>query len=162
MWIFLRKRTLCFAFCAASLLWPSWAGATGPAAEEEQTVVMPAAQYRTLKETAQKLKAELILQETRIEKLESSSTTSTEELNELRNELTECRTRLANAKSSLEKSDEEMKNAKASLETLNEHLQILNSKIKSLEHKRAVVERQRNLWIGVAVCSLGVLVISDL
>ena len=162
MWNSRKRRTLCTVFWLALLSWSFLAGDGGHSYAAEPEIVISETQYRTLKETAQRLKAELILQETRIKTLESSSTTSTEKLAELKSELADCKTKLASARSSLEKSDEEMKNAKASLETLNEHLQMLNSKIASLEHKLAVTRRQRNLWVVIGAISLGAVAIRGL
>lgn len=121
---------------------------------------MSADQFRTLKETSAKLRAELTLQEERIKMLEKSSDGSTKELIALQGELTDCRNRLQQTESSLAKSEMAMSDAKTSLSNLNEHLETLKDKIKKLERKQVIAKRQRDVWAAIAIVSLGRIVLS--
>lgn len=157
------KKTKCVSLVAALLLCSCWWPAISYGEETtEQEVVMSAAQFRTLKETSAKLRAELTLQEEKIKMLEKSSDGSTKELIALQSELTDCRNRLQQTESSLSKSEMAMKDAEISLASLNEHLETLKVKIKRLEHQQVIAKRQRDVWATIAVVSLGRIVLSGL
>ena len=157
------KKTKCVSLVAALLLCSSWWPAISYGEETtEPEVVMSADQFRTLKETSVKLRAELTLQEEKIKMLEKSSDGSMKELIALQSELTDCRNRLQQTESSLEKSEMAMSAAKNSLSNLNEHLETLKDKIKKLERKQVIAKRQRDVWAAIAVVSLGRSVLSDL
>lgn len=157
------KKTKCVSLVAALLLCSSWWPAISYGEETtEPEVVMSADQFRTLKETSAKLRAELTLQEEKIKMLEMSSDGSTKELIALQSELTDCRNRLQQTESSLEKSEIAMSAAKTSLSNLTEHLETLKEKIKRLEHQQVIAKRQRDVWAVIAIMSLGRIVISDL
>lgn len=123
---------------------------------------MSADQFRTLKETSAKLRAELTLQEERIKMLEKSSDGSTKELIALQSELTDCRNRLQQTEISLAKSEMAMSDAKTSLSNLTEHLETLTEKIKRLERKQVIAKRQRDVWAALAIVELGRIVLSGL
>lgn len=157
------KKIKCVSLVAALLLCSSWWPAISYGEETtEPEVVMSADQFRTLKETSAKLRAELTLQEEKIKMLEMSSDGSTKELIALQSELTDCRNRLQQTESSLEKSEIAMSAAKTSLSNLTEHLETLKEKIKRLEHKQVIAKRQRDVWAVIAIVSLGRIVISGL
>ena len=157
------KKTKCVSLVAALLLCSSWWPAISYGEETtEPEVVMSADQFRTLKETSAKLRAELILQEEKIKMLEKSSDGSTKELIALQSELTDCRNRLQQTESSLAKSEMAMSDAKTSLSNLTEHLETLTAKIKRLERKQVIAKRQRDVWAAIAVVSLGRIVLSGL
>nr|DAM02008.1 MAG TPA: General control protein GCN4 and CLUSTER, BENDABLE REGION, CONTRACTILE.6A [Caudoviricetes sp.] len=157
------KKTKCVSLVAVLLLCSCWWPAISYGEETtEQEVVMSADQFRTLKETSAKLRAELTLQEEKIKMLEKSSDGSTQELIELQGELTDCRNRLQQTESSLVKSEMAMSAAKTSLSNLNEHLETLKAKIKRLEHQQVIAKRQRDIWAAIAVVSLSRIVLSGL
>jgi chromosome segregation ATPase len=155
------KKTKCVSLVAVLLLCSCWWPAISYGEETtEQEVVMSADQFRTLKETSAKLRAELTLQEEKIKMLEKSSDGSTRELIALQRELTDCRNRLQQTESSLAKSEMEMSAAETSLSRLNEHLETLKAKIKRLEHQHVIAKRQRDVWAAIAVVSIGRIVLS--
>lgn len=157
------KKTKCVSLVAALLLCSSWWPAISYGEETtEPEVVMSADQFRTLKETSAKLRAELTLQEERIKMLEKSSDGSTKELIALQSELTDCRNRLQQTESSLAKSEMAMSDAKTSLSNLTEHLETLTAKIKRLERKQVIAKRQRDVWAALALVELGRIVLSGL
>ncbi len=157
------KKTKCVSLVAVLLLCSCWRPAISYCEETtEQEVVMSADQFRTLKETSAKLRAELTLQEEKIKMLEMSSDGSTKELLALQSELTDCRNRLQQTESSLEKSEMAMSAAKTSLSNLTKHLETLKDKIKRLEHQQVIAKRQRDVWAAIAIVSLGRIVISGL
>ena len=157
------KKTKCVSLVAVLLLCSCWWPAISYCEETtEQEVVMSADQFRTLKETSAKLKAELTLQEERIKMLEKSSDGSTKELIALQSELTDCRNRLQQTESSLAKSEMAMSDAKTSLSNLTEHLETLTAKIKRLERKQVIAKRQRDVWAALALVELGRIVLSGL
>ena len=157
------KKTKCVSLVAVLLLCSCWWPAISYCEETtEQEVVMSADQFRTLKETSAKLRAELTLQEERIKMLEKSSDGSTKELIALQSELTDCRNRLQQTESSLAKSEMAMSDAKTSLSNLTEHLETLTAKIKRLERKQVIAKRQRDVWAALALVELGRIVLSGL
>lgn len=157
------KKTKCVSLVAVLLLCSCWQPAISYCEETtEQEVVMSADQFRTLKETSAKLRAELTLQEEKIKMLEKSSDGSTKELIALQSELTDCRNRLQQTENSLEKSEMAMSAAKISLANLNEHLEKLKARIERLEHQQVIAKRQRDVWAAIAVVSLGSIVLSGL
>lgn len=157
------KKTKCVSLVAALLLCSCWWPAISYGEETtEQEVVMSADQFRTLKETSAKLRAELTLQEEKIKRLEESSSSSSKELAALQSELTDCRSKLQQTESSLAKSEMAMSDAKTSLSNLTEQLETLTAKIKRLERKQVIAKRQRDAWAAIAVVSLGRSVLSDL
>ena len=157
------KKTKCVSLVAVLLLCSCWRPAISCCEETtEQEVVMSADQFRTLKETSAKLRAELTLQEEKIKMLEMSSDGSTKELIKLQSELIDCRNRLQQTESCLAKSEMAMSAAKTSLANLTEHLETLKAKIKRLEHKQVIAKRQRDVWAAIAVVSLGRIVLSGL
>ena len=157
------KKTKCVSLVAVLLLCSCWRPAISYCEETtEQEVVMSADQFRTLKETSAKLRAELTLQEERIKMLEKSSDGSTKELIALQSELTDCRNRLQQTEISLAKSEMAMSDAKTSLSNLTEHLETLTAKIKRLERKQVIAKRQRDVWAALAIVELGRIVISGL
>ena len=157
------KKIKCVSLVAVLLLCSCWWPAISYCEETtEQEVVMSADQFRTLKETSAKLRAELTLQEERIKMLEKSSDGSTKELIALQSELTDCRNRLQQTESSLAKSEMAMSDAKISLSNLTEHLETLTAKIKRLERKQVIAKRQRDVWAALALVELGRIVLSGL
>lgn len=157
------KKTKCVSLVAALLLYSCWWPAISYCEETtEQEVVMSAAQFRTLKETSAKLRAELTLQEEKIKMLEKSSNSSSKELAALQSELADCRSKLQQTESSLEKSEMAMSAAKISLSNLNEHLETLKVKIKRLERQQVIAKRQRDVWAALAIVELGRIVLSGL
>lgn len=157
------KKTKCVSLVAVLLLCSCWRPAISYCEETtEQEVVMSADQFRTLKETSAKLRAELTLQEERIKMLEKSSDGSTKELIALQSELTDCRNRLQQTEISLAKSEMAMSDAKTSLSNLTEHLETLTEKIKRLERKQVIAKRQRDVWAALAIVELGRIVLSGL
>ena len=157
------KKTKCVSLVAVLLLCSCWRPAISYCEETtEQEVVMSADQFRTLKETSAKLRAELTLQEERIKMLEKSSDGSTKELIALQSELTDCRNRLQQTESSLAKSEMAMSDAKTSLSNLTEHLETLAAKIKRLERKQVIAKRQRDVWAALALVGLSRIVLSGL
>ena len=157
------KKTKCVSLVAALLLYSCWWPAISYCEETtEQEVVMSAAQFRTLKETSAKLRAELTLQEEKIKMLEKSSNSSSKELATLQSELADCRSKLQQTESSLEKSEMAMSAAKISLSNLNEHLETLKVKIKRLERQQVIAKRQRDVWAALAIVELGRIVLSGL
>lgn len=157
------KKTKCVSLVAVLLLCSCWRPAISYCEETtEQEVVMSADQFRTLKETSTKLRAELTLQEERIKMLEKSSDGSTKELIALQSELTDCRNRLQQTERSLAKSEMAMSAAKTSLSNLNEHLEKLKARIERIEHQQVIAKRQRDVWAAIAVVSLGRIVLSGL
>ena len=157
------KKTKCVSLVAVLLLCSCWRPAISYCEETtEQEVVMSADQFRTLKETSAKLRAELTLQEERIKMLEKSSDGSTKELIALQSELTDCRNRLQQTESSLAKSEMAMSDAKTSLSNLTEHLETLTAKIKRLERKQVIAKRQRDVWAALALVGLSRIVLSGL
>lgn len=157
------KKTKCVSLVAVLLFCSCLRPAISYCEETtEQEVVMSADQFRTLKETSAKLRAELTLQEERIKMLEKSSDGSTKELIALQSELTDCRNRLQQTESSLAKSEMAMSDAKTSLSNLTEHLETLTAKIKMLERKQVIAKRQRDVWAALAIVELGRIVLSGL
>lgn len=92
----------------------------------------------------------------RLNVLKSNSTEQQQILIELQNQLQDCRSQLQTTQQNLTNAKSSLKQADETLQRQNQSLQILTKKIKAMEHKQAVIKRQRDTW----AITVGVLFIS--
>lgn len=128
-----------FAFCLPA------AGycADTTTAQPPQTVQMSLEQYNQLKMIINGQEIALEQLQSKLDRLDSNSTALQTQLTQAKEQLTKTKQSLTTADSSLSQANEALKQQSQSLETLTEQ-------IKSVEHKQAVVKRQRDMWAAAA------------
>ena len=123
-------------------------GTTIQTAEPKQTITMSISQWNELKTEFSGLKADLALERQKLTMLKLDSSGQIQQLELLQIQLDETQQSLMNAKISMTEAQHELSELKVLLEGLK-------NKIKKLEHKQAVIRRQRDIYAGLFVITVG-------
>lgn len=126
-------------------------GGTMNQAEPKQTITMSISQWNSLKTEFRGLKTDLALERQKLTMLKLDSGEQMKQLERLQIQLDETQQSLMNVKISMIEAQHELNELKVSLRTLKE-------KIKKLEHKQAVTRRQRDLYAGLLVITVGTVI----
>lgn len=120
-------------------------------AEPKQTITISMTDWNELKTefTAQSLELNQLKQKLIMLKMDSSE--QMKQLEKLQKELEETQVLLMNAKISMIEAQHELNGLKILLEGLK-------NKIKKLEHKQAVIRRQRDIYAGLLVITVGTVI----
>lgn len=126
----------------------SAAGGTTNQAEPKQTITMSIADWNELKteSAAQNLELNQLRQKLIMLKMDSGE--QMQQLEKLQKELEETQVSLTNANQSLNDVKNDLTESRTSLEELK-------NKIKKIEHKQAVIRRQRDIYAGMFVITIG-------
>lgn len=126
----------------------SAAGGTTNQAEPKQTITMSIADWNELKteSAAQNLELNQLRQKLIMLKMDSGEQMIL--LEKLQKELEETQVSLTNANQSLNDVKNDLTESRTSLEELK-------NKIKKIEHKQAVIRRQRDIYAGLFVITVG-------
>lgn len=138
---------LSFCYC----LQVSADGGTTNQAEPKQTITMSMADWNELKTefTAQSLELNQLRQKLIMLKMDSGE--QMKQLEKLQKELEETQISLTNANQSLNDVRNDLTESRTSLEELK-------NKIKKMEHKQAVIRRQRDIYAGLFVVTAGAVI----
>lgn len=123
-------------------------GGTTNQAEPKQTITMSMTDWNKLKteSAAQNLELNQLRQKLIMLKMDSGE--QMQQLEKLQKELEETQVLLTNANQSLNDVKKDLSESRTSLEELK-------NKIKKLEHKQAVIRRQRDIYTGLFVITVG-------
>ena len=126
----------------------SAAGGTMNQAEQKQTIMISMTDWNELKTefTAQSLELNQLRQKLIMLKMDSGE--QMKQLSKLQKELEETQISLTNANQSLNDVRNDLTESRTSLEELK-------NKIKKMEHKQAVIRRQRDVYTGLFVITVG-------
>lgn len=127
-------------------------GGTTQTAEPRQTITMSISQWNSLKTEFRGLKTDLALERQKLTMLKLDSSEQIQQLERLQIQLDETQQSLMNAKISMIEAQHELNGLKMLLEGLKH-------KIKKLEHKQAVIRRQRDIYAGLLVITLGTIIV---
>lgn len=127
-------------------------GGTTQTAEPRQTITMSISQWNSLKTEFRGLKTDLALERQKLTMLKLDSSEQIQQLERLQIQLDETQQSLMNAKISMIEAQHELNGLKVLLEGLKH-------KIKKLEHKQAVIRRQRDIYAGLLVITLGTIIV---
>lgn len=117
-------------------------------AEPRQTITMSTSQWNLLKTEFNGLKNDLAMERQKLTMLKLDSSEQIQQLERLQIQLDETQQSLMNAKISMIEAQHELNGLKVLLEGLK-------NKIKKLEHKQAVIRRQRDIYAGLFVITVG-------
>jgi septal ring factor EnvC (AmiA/AmiB activator) len=117
-------------------------------AEPKQTITMSISQWNSLKTEFRGLKIDLALERQKLTMLKLDSSEQMQRLEMLQIQLDETQQSLMNAKISMIEAQHELNGLKILLDGLK-------NKIKKLEHKQAVIRRQRDIYAGLLVITVG-------
>lgn len=123
-------------------------GGTMNQVEPRQTITMPTSQWNLLKTEFNGLKNDLVMERQKLTMLKLDSSEQIQQLERLQIQLDETQQSLMNAKISMIEAQHELNGLKVLLEGLK-------NKIKKLEHKQAVIRRQRDIYAGLFVITVG-------
>lgn len=126
-------------------------GGTTQTAEPRQTITMSISQWNLLKTEFNRLKNDLAMERQKLTMLKLDSSEQVQQLERLQIQLDETQQSLMNAKISMIEAQHELNGLKVLLEGLKH-------KIKKLEHKQAVIRRQRDIYAGLLVITLGTII----
>lgn len=126
-------------------------GGTTQTAEPRQTITMSISQWNSLKTEFRGLKTDLALERQKLTMLKLDSSEQMQQLEMLQIQLDETQQSLMNAKISMIEAQHELNGLKVLLEGLK-------NKIKKLEHKQAVIRRQRDIYAGLFVITVGTVI----
>lgn len=126
-------------------------GGTTNQAEPKQTITMSMTDWNELKteSAAQNLELNQLRQKLIMLKMDSGE--QMQQLEKLQKELEETQVLLTNANQSLNDVKKDLSESRTSLEELK-------NKIKKLEHKQAVIRRQRDIYAGLLVITVGTVI----
>nr|DAJ08721.1 MAG TPA: hypothetical protein [Caudoviricetes sp.]DAW91909.1 MAG TPA: hypothetical protein [Caudoviricetes sp.] len=133
------------------LLQASDTGCTTQTAEPRQTITMSISQWNSLKTEFNGLKNDLAMERQKLTMLKLDSSEQMQQLEMLQIQLDETQQSLMNAKISMIEAQHELNGLKVLLEGLK-------NKIKKLEHKQAVIRRQRDIYAGLLIITLGTII----
>lgn len=138
---------LSFCYC----LQVSAGGGTMNQAEQKQTIMISMTDWNELKTefTAQSLELNQLRQKLIMLKMDSGE--QMKQLSKLQKELEETQISLTNANQSLNDVRNDLTESRTSLEELK-------NKIKKMEHKQAVIRRQRDLYAGLFIITVGTVI----
>lgn len=123
---------------------------------QPQTVMIQLSQYNRLQTIITQQEMTLTQLQDRLMLLKSSSTEQQQLLIDLQNQLQDCKTQLQETRLSLTSAKNSLTKADETLQRQDKSLQTLTTQIKSMEHKRAVIKRQRDTWaIAAGVLLVG-------
>lgn len=139
--------------CISALLVFCWLpvsadGGSTPTAVPQQTITISRTQWETLRQELSEQDQDLQMLREKLKMLKSNSTEQMKLLEELQAALSETRKSLVSAKLSLTDAENALKESRTSLERLK-------TEIKRMEHKQAVLRRQRDIYAGIAVVAVG-------
>ena len=120
-------------------------------AEPRQTITMSTSQWNLLKTEFNGLKNDLAMERQKLTMLKLDSSEQVQQLERLQIQLDETQQSLMNAKTSMIEAQHELNGLKVLLEGLK-------NKIKKLEHKQAVIRRQRDIYAGLLVITVGTVI----
>lgn len=120
-------------------------------AEPRQTITMSISQWNSLKTEFNGLKNDLAMERQKLTMLKLDSSEQMQQLEMLQIQLDETQQSLMNAKISMIEAQHELNGLKVLLEGLK-------NKIKKLEHKQAVIRRQRDIYAGLLIITLGTII----
>lgn len=126
-------------------------GGTMNQAEPRQTITMSTSQWNLLKTEFNGLKNDLAMERQKLTMLKLDSSEQIQQLERLQIQLDETQQSLMNAKISMIEAQHELNGLKILLEGLK-------NKIKKLEHKQAVIRRQRDIYAGLLVITVGTVI----
>lgn len=126
-------------------------GGTMNQVEPRQTITMSISDWNELKTEFRGLKTDLALERQKLTMLKLDSSEQMQQLEILQTQLDETQQLLMNAKISIAEAQHELNELKVSLEGLR-------NKIKKLEHKQAVIRRQRDMYAGLLVITVGAVI----
>lgn len=126
-------------------------GGTMNQAEPRQTITMSISDWNELKTELRGLKTDLALERQKLTMLKLDSSEQMQQLEMLQIQLNETQQSLMIAKISMTEAQHELNGLKVSLEGLR-------NKIKKLEHKQAVIRRQRDMYAGLLVITVGAVI----
>ena len=126
-------------------------GTTIQTAEQRQTITMSTSQWNLLKTEFNGLKNDLAMERQKLTMLKLDSSEQIQQLERLQIQLDETQQSLMNAKISMIEAQHELNELKVLLEGLR-------NKIKKLEHKQAVIRRQRDIYAGLLVIIVGTVI----
>lgn len=138
---------LSFCYC----LQVSADGGTMNQVEPRQTITMSISDWNELKTEFRGLKTDLALERQKLTMLKLDSSEQMQQLEILQTQLDETQQLLMNAKISIAEAQHELNELKVLLEGLR-------NKIKKLEHKQAVIRRQRDIYAGLFVITVGTVI----
>lgn len=126
-------------------------GGTTNQAEPKQTITMSMTDWNKLKteSAAQNLELNQLRQKLIMLKMDSGE--QMQQLEKLQKELEETQISLTNANQSLNDVRNDLTESRTSLEELK-------NKIKKMEHKQAVIRRQRDLYAGLFIITVGTVI----
>jgi chromosome segregation ATPase len=119
-------------------------------AQAPQTVTMQRSQYETLRLIIEQQELRLTMLQDRLQTLKQHSTGQMQDLTELQTQLGASRTALQQTRQSLTSATASLQTATEALQRQEQSLQTLTGQIKSMEHKLAVLKRQRDTWAVLA------------
>ncbi len=123
-------------------------------AAPEQTVTMQLSQYNRLKEIINRQDMTLETLQTKLTLLGQDSTADKQTLMQLQDDLMKCKAELTQTQELLTTTSSSLNKAEVTLQKQNESLMRLTNEIKAMEHKQAVLRRQRDMWAVVAGSAL--------
>lgn len=126
-------------------------GGTMNQVEPRQTITMSISDWNELKIEFRGLKTDLALERQKLTMLKLDSSEQMQQLEILQTQLDETQQLLMNAKISIAEAQHELNELKVLLEGLR-------NKIKKLEHKQAVIRRQRDIYAGLFVITVGTVI----
>lgn len=138
---------LSFCYC----LQVSADGGTMNQAEPRQTITMSMTDWNELKTESATQSLELNQLKQKLIMLKLDSREQMKQLEKLQKELKETQISLTNANQSLNGVRNDLTESRTSLEELK-------NKIKKLEHKQAVIRRQRDIYAGLFVITVGAVI----
>lgn len=126
-------------------------GGTTQTAEPRQTITMSISQWNSLKTEFNGLKNDLTMERQKLTMLKLDSSEQIQQLERLQIQLDETQQSLMNAKISMIEAQHELNGLKILL-------QILKEEIKKKEHGLAVARRQRDIYAGLLVITVGTVI----
>ena len=123
--------------------------------EQSTNIVMSMTQYNQLKAIIERQNSRLEMLQSKLNMLKTNSTTASSELEKSQTELTMLRNELTETQKSLESARISLVQAEETLKKQEESLNLLTKQIKSMEHKRTIIRRQRDVYALLSCVLLG-------
>lgn len=153
------KITLSMCLCVSLSCFLSLdVGAYTPPTGQQTTIVISMTQYNQLKAIISRQDNRLTQLQQKLTLLKNNSVSASSELEKSQTELTTLRAELTTTQESLESAKISLAQAEETLKRQEESLTLLTKQIKSLEHKQAVMRRQRDVYATLFALSVGAVI----
>lgn len=149
MWKLLRSIAIGFFLLSLSCLYPAFSFG------EETTGLPTREEWNQFKTDWIDQQNDLNLLRTKLDVLSQNSTEQQQTVMTLQTQVDSLQSRLTRARQNLQTANESLTEARKELQETRNSLEELKKEIEALEHQLVIAKRQRDVWAGISIITVG-------